>query len=48
MHDYIFYSIAAILAFVIYLDVRRSDKKYKRKKPLSMIWLMFLVSFNIL
>ena len=30
MHDYIFYSIAAVLYFIIYLDVRRSDKKLKK------------------
>ena len=38
MHDYIFYSIAAILYFIIYLDVRRSDKKYKRKRPHTMVF----------
>lgn len=32
MHDYIFYSIAAILYFIIYPDVRRSDKKYKKNR----------------
>jgi hypothetical protein len=30
MHDYIFYSIAAILYFIIYLDLRRSEKNRKR------------------
>jgi hypothetical protein len=30
MHDYIFYSIAAVLYFIIYLDVRRSDNKLKK------------------
>jgi len=27
MHDYILYSIAAIIGFIIYLDVRKSDKE---------------------
>jgi|GEM_PF-1940776 len=42
MHDYIFYSIAAIIAFIIYLDVRRSDKKYKRKKDPTVIFIILL------
>ena len=36
MHDYIFYSIAAVLYFVIYLDVRRSDKKLKKLRRSDM------------
>jgi hypothetical protein len=32
MHDYIFYSIAAIIGFIIYLDVRKSDQKLKKKR----------------
>ena len=32
MHDYLFYSIAAVLYFIIFLDVRRSDKKLKKQK----------------
>jgi hypothetical protein len=42
MHDYIFYSIAAFLYFIIYLDVRRGDKKYKRKKHPTMIFVILL------
>ena len=42
MHDYIFYSIAAIIGFVIYLDLRRSEKKHKSKSFHSMISLMLL------
>jgi hypothetical protein len=32
MHDYLFYSIAAVLYFIIFLDVRRSDKELKKQK----------------
>ena len=33
MHEYIFYTIAAIGYIIIYLDMRKGDKEHKRKHP---------------
>jgi hypothetical protein len=32
LHDYIFYSVAAVLYFIIYLDMRRSDKRLRKQR----------------
>ena len=32
LHDYILYSTAAVLYFIIYLDLRRSDKKPRKQR----------------